>query len=99
MQSVFPTVSIVIIYILFVIFGQQWMKNKKAFELREFMFVYNFFQVIFCTYITYQVRQKKNKRSISNKIFYFMNRQFMYGFQKDIVSFVNLLIFQKVLQL
>jgi hypothetical protein len=98
MQSVFPTVSIVIIYIIFVIFGQQWMKNKKAFELREFMFVYNFFQVIFCTYITYEVRQKKIKDQFLTK-FYFMNRQFMYGFQKDIVYFVNLLIFQKVLQL
>jgi hypothetical protein len=74
------------------------MKNKKAFELREFMFVYNFFQVIFCTYITYEVRQKKIKDQFLTK-FYFMNRQFMYGFQKDIVYFVNLLIFQKVLQL
>ncbi len=55
MESVLPTFIIVIIYILFVIFGQQWMKTKKAFELREFMFVYNFFQVILCTYITYEV--------------------------------------------
>jgi amino acid permease len=67
MQSVFPTICMVIIYILFVIFGQQWMKTKKAFELREFMFIYNFFQVIFCTYITYEVRQKKDKRLISKK--------------------------------
>jgi hypothetical protein len=47
------------------------MKNKKAFELREFMFIYNIFQVIFCTYITYEVRQKKPRRSISNKILFY----------------------------
>jgi hypothetical protein len=59
MTSVFPTLMIVIMYLLFVIFGQQWMKNKKAFELRKFMFIYNFFQVVFCTYITYEVRYYK----------------------------------------
>lgn len=56
MKSVFPTVAIVVIYVLFVIFGQEWMKNRKAFELRNFMFIYNFFQVIMCSYITYEVR-------------------------------------------
>lgn len=69
MQSVLPTIFIVIVYILFVVFGQQWMKNKKAFELREFMFIYNFFQVIFCTYITYEVRQKRILSLFSNKLF------------------------------
>ncbi len=78
MQSVFPTVFIVIIYILFVTLGQRWMKNRKAFELREFMFIYNFFQVIFCTYITYEVRQKQIKDQFQTE-FYFMNRQLMYG--------------------
>ena len=56
MKSVFPTVTIVILYLLFVIMGQRWMRDKKALELRRFMFVYNIFQVIFCTYITYEVR-------------------------------------------
>ncbi|CAF2320931.1 unnamed protein product [Rotaria sp. Silwood2] len=54
MKSVVPTVVIIIAYVLFIIFGQRWMKNKRPFELREFMFIYNVVQVIFCTYITYQ---------------------------------------------
>lgn len=55
MQSVLPTVFIVIAYLAFLVFGRQWMKNRKPFELREFMFVYNFFQVVFCAYVTYEV--------------------------------------------
>ncbi len=61
MQSVLPTFVIVILYILFIIFGQQWMKTRKAFELREFMFIYNFVQVILCAYITYEVRNNNEK--------------------------------------
>ena len=55
MQTVYPTVAFVAFYLLFIIFGRKWMKNRKAFELREFMFVYNFFQVLVCAYITYEV--------------------------------------------
>lgn len=54
------------------------MKNKKAFELREFMFIYNIFQVIFCTYITYEVRQKKPRRSISNKILFYKQATYVW---------------------
>ncbi len=61
MQSVLPTFVIVVFYILFIIFGQQWMKKRKAFELREFMFIYNFVQVVLCAYITYEVRNNNNK--------------------------------------
>ena len=31
------------------------MKKRQAFELRNFMFAYNFVQVVLCTYITYEV--------------------------------------------
>ncbi|CAF1135254.1 unnamed protein product [Rotaria magnacalcarata] len=54
MQSVIPTVLIIVAYIFFIIFGRKWMKNKNAFELRDFMLVYNIVQVILCTYITYE---------------------------------------------
>jgi hypothetical protein len=55
MQAVLPTVVIAAIYIFAIVFGRQWMKNRQAFELRSFMFVYNILQVIVCTYITYEV--------------------------------------------
>jgi hypothetical protein len=55
MKDVIPTVLIAIGYILAIVFGRQWMKNQKPFELRYFMFIYNFLQVILCAYITYEV--------------------------------------------
>ena len=42
MQNVFPTVVMVIIYVIAIVFGRKWMKNRKPFELRSFMFIYNF---------------------------------------------------------
>ena len=55
MNSVLPTCAVVVVYLLFVHFGRKWMKTRPAFELREFMFAYNIFQVIVCSYITYEV--------------------------------------------
>jgi hypothetical protein len=55
MQDVFPTIIIGIIYVLAIVLGRKWMKDKKPFELRNFMFIYNLFQVIICAYITYEV--------------------------------------------
>lgn len=55
MGSIWPTVMIIICYVLFIYYGQRWMQRRNAFELRSFMFVYNFFQVILCAYITYEV--------------------------------------------
>jgi hypothetical protein len=55
MKDVSPTVIIGIIYVFAIIFGRQWMKNHKSFELRHFMFIYNLVQVIVCAYITYEV--------------------------------------------
>ncbi|CAF0744793.1 unnamed protein product [Adineta steineri] len=54
MQSALPTFIICFIYISCIVFGRKWMKNQKPFELRKFMFIYNFLQVVFCTYITYE---------------------------------------------
>jgi hypothetical protein len=54
-KDVFPTTIIGIVYVLAIVCGQKWMKNEKPFELRYFMFIYNLFQVIICSYITYEV--------------------------------------------
>jgi hypothetical protein len=55
MKDVLPTAIIAIIYICAIIFGRRWMTNRKPFELRNFMFAYNFIQVVACTYVTYEV--------------------------------------------
>ena len=58
MNSILPTCVFVILYLLFIFFARKWMKNRPAFELREFMFVYNVLQVVVCSYITYEVSYK-----------------------------------------
>lgn len=67
MSSIWPTVGIIICYVLFIIYGQQWMKKRQAFELRNFMFIYNFFQVVLCSYITYEVNKNPLKIFIRNR--------------------------------
>lgn len=66
MQSVTPTVVIVIVYILSIYFGRQAMRNQKAFQLKHFMYVYNLFQVVVCSYVTYEV--KPIRRSTEFKV-------------------------------
>jgi hypothetical protein len=52
MKSIVPTIMIGIIYIIAVIFGLKWMKNRKPFQLYYFMMIYNLFQVFICACIT-----------------------------------------------
>ena len=73
MSSIWPTVIIVICYVLFIIFGQQWMKKRQAFELRDFMFVYNLIQVVLCAYITYEVRKSIEEQSRNSKTLFLGN--------------------------
>lgn len=56
MRSATPTVIIILIYLLSIVFGRQWMKSQKPFQLKHFMYVYNLVQVIVCAYVTYEVR-------------------------------------------
>lgn len=55
MRAVLPTMVMGVLYIFAIFLGRKWMENRKAFELRYFMFIYNFLQVIVCAYITYEV--------------------------------------------
>ncbi|CAF4091826.1 unnamed protein product [Rotaria sp. Silwood2] len=54
MKDVSPTVVIGVAYVIAIVFGRKWMKSQKPFELRNFMFIYNVLQVVFCAYITYE---------------------------------------------
>ena len=66
------------------------MKNHPAFELRSFMYVYNFLQVIFCAYVTYEVGRVNRK--MREFVFILSSRQRMYGSTIDTIFSVNLLI-------
>ena len=86
MQQVTPTVLIVICYVLAIVFGRQLMKNYKPFELRNFMLVYNFVQVVLCAYITYEVRLTGDEQLTSTLGNF---RPATFGFANDIVSPVS----------
>ncbi|KAF1742893.1 hypothetical protein MXB_2764 [Myxobolus squamalis] len=47
-----PIALLTIGYLSMIFFGQEIMKNRKEFELRKFMMVYNCFLVIFSTFIS-----------------------------------------------
>lgn len=54
MQSPLPTMAIVAMYIFFVLkIGPNMMKNRKPYELRKSIIVYNLFQVVLSCYIFY----------------------------------------------
>lgn len=57
MKNIIPTVMIGIIYVIAVVFGIKWMQNRKPFELRHFMMIYNLVQVIVCACMAYEVWQ------------------------------------------
>lgn len=43
----FPTLAIVLFYVYFVkVLGPKWMENRKPFDLRRAIIIYNFLQVI-----------------------------------------------------
>lgn len=58
MKSPIPVVSITLFYLVFVLkIGPEWMKNRKAFDLKPILIAYNAYQVIFSAWLCAQVRQ------------------------------------------
>lgn len=56
MSSPFPTIAISLAYAFFVkVLGPKLMENRKPFQLRGILVVYNLIQVIFSTWIFYEV--------------------------------------------
>ena len=56
MDSPWPTFSICVAYVLIVkVFGPAYMKNRPPFQLRSILVAYNAFQVVFSTWIFYEV--------------------------------------------
>lgn len=56
MQSPIPMSLILLCYLSFVLYlGPRLMANRKPFQLKEAMIVYNFFLVALSIYIVYEV--------------------------------------------
>ncbi|KAK0052068.1 elongation of very long chain fatty acids protein 4-like isoform X2, partial [Biomphalaria pfeifferi] len=51
MDSPFPVLSIIIVYLLFVHLGSKWMKHRQPYRLNHLMFAYNCFMVFISLYI------------------------------------------------
>lgn len=61
MQSPFPVITILVIYLYFVLkLGPELMKNREAFNLKGVMIAYNAYQVIFSTWLCCQAFYVKN---------------------------------------
>lgn len=55
--NLWPIMIISISYLLFVLkIGPEWMKNRQPYNLNQVMKLYNLFQVIGTSVLTYQVR-------------------------------------------
>ncbi|XP_055903043.1 elongation of very long chain fatty acids protein 7 isoform X2 [Eupeodes corollae] len=58
MSSPFPTIAISLTYAYFVkVLGPRLMENRKPFQLRKILIVYNFIQVIFSMFLFYEAAQ------------------------------------------
>ncbi|XP_055848566.1 elongation of very long chain fatty acids protein 7 isoform X2 [Episyrphus balteatus] len=58
MSSPFPTIAISLTYAYFVkVLGPKLMENRKPFQLRKVLIIYNLIQVLFSTYLFYEAAQ------------------------------------------
>ena len=55
MQSPLPTIALIIIYLTIVNIGPRLMKNRKPFDLKPILVVYNLFLVGLSAYIVFEV--------------------------------------------
>lgn len=55
MQSPIPTISFILLYLLFVRYAPRFMKDRAAFEMKTFLFFFNTAIVILYIYLTREV--------------------------------------------
>nr|CAD7423251.1 unnamed protein product [Timema monikensis] len=62
MTSPFPTLAICLAYAYFAkVLGPRLMENRKPFNLRNVLIVYNFLQTIFSSWIFYEALHKSDR--------------------------------------
>jgi Na+/melibiose symporter-like transporter len=70
MGSPLSTLAICLSYVMLVkVWGPAYMKNRPAFQFRRTLVIYNAIQVIFSTWLFYEVKQTVRTNKISH--FYF----------------------------
>jgi len=92
MSSPFPTLSICLFYVYFVKFlGPKLMENRKPLDLRRVMICYNLFQIIFSSWLFYEVSRMVNISEIDERFNFFLPRFSRLGFNgvATILSDVN----------
>ena len=57
MQSPIPTISLIVLYILFVNLGPKFMKNRAPLEMKSVLFVFNAAIVVLYVYLCKEVRE------------------------------------------
>ena len=63
MSSPFPTLFICLSYVYIVkVLGPKLMENRKPFQLKNVLIVYNFLQVIFSAWLFYEVSARSSSR-------------------------------------
>ncbi|XP_012936436.1 elongation of very long chain fatty acids protein 4 [Aplysia californica] len=55
MDSPLPTIAVVALYLVFVIQGQTWMRDRKAFDLKPLLVLYNFGLVLLSVYMVIEL--------------------------------------------
>lgn len=65
MQSPLPTISLILLYFLFVCFGPRFMKDRPAFEMKMFLFFFNAAIVVFYVYLTREVRDVSDQSPLN----------------------------------
>ena len=58
MSSPLPTITLVALYLLFVLVGPQVMKHRQPLNVKVPMMIYNFCMVLFSYYMFHEVRNK-----------------------------------------
>jgi elongation of very long chain fatty acids protein 7 len=66
MSSPFPTLFICLTYVYIVkVLGPKLMENRKPFQLRRPLILYNLFQVIFSAWLFYEVNMSPRTKTFS----------------------------------
>jgi elongation of very long chain fatty acids protein 7 len=89
MYSPIPSAIICIAYTVFVIFGKSIMKDRKPFELKNVLIIYNFAMVIVSGYLFYEVIlvfERKINYNKNKNLIYQYDQTFRLYYRKFLMS-------------
>ena len=71
MQSPIPTISLILLYLLFVRYAPRFMKDRPAIEMKTFLFFFNTAIVILYIYLTREVRHQPEIKNEELILYYY----------------------------